>query len=82
MLKFWRNKLKSNAYKVWGIRAPDSVKDRWISLSIVLGVPCNRLILFILKDWLILNGEKLKSKEIREQFANRITEAYLAGELE
>ena len=82
MLKFWRNKLKSSTYKVWGIRAPDSVKDRWISLSLVLGVPCNRLILFILKEWLILNGEKLKSEEIRGQLANRINEAYLAGELE
>ena len=81
-MKFWRRKRKTNTYSVWGIRAPNIVRDRWIALSRIIGVPCNRLILFILKDWSIRNKDILLSGERRKKLASFITEEYLAGRLE
>ena len=81
-MRFLRNSSKSNSNIVWGIRAPESVRIRWTKLSEILGVPCNRLILFIITDWLIRNSDNLFEEEWRVELANNITKAYLAGKLD
>ena len=76
-----RRKPESKAFTVWGIRSPDSIRMRWISISRILGVPCNRLILFILKDWAIRNREVLLDEDGRKELSSRITKYYLTGGL-
>jgi len=53
-----------------------------MKLSEILGVPCNRLILFIIKDWLAWNRDILLKEEGRMELAHKITQSYLAGRLE
>ena len=66
---------------VWGIRVSENVKSRWLMLAALMRVPCNRLILFVLNDWVQQNAETLLDREARNQLANRITELYLKGDL-
>ena len=66
---------------VWGIRVPKKVKIRWLILSAVLRVPTNRLIMFILNDWVRQNTEMLVDDKARNQLADKITELYLKNEL-
>lgn len=72
-MPFKRKRVKGNAYRVWGIRAPAIVRIRWIKLSGFSGVPCNRLILLILKYWLIENQEFFLNEEARMKLADTIS---------
>jgi hypothetical protein len=47
-MKLFRRKKK---YKVWGIRVPPEIQERWTSLAEMMRVPTNRLVMFVLKDW-------------------------------
>ena len=58
---------------IWGIRAPEQVKKKWMLLAAFMRVPCNRLILFVLNDWVKANAETLLDDGARNQLANRIT---------
>jgi len=66
---------------IWGIRTPPKVKQRWLMLASLMGVPTNRLILFILKDWAQKNSELLLDEQARNKLARRIADAYLRNEL-
>ena len=66
---------------VWGIRTPISVRSRWTLLSLVMRVPTNRLILFVLNDWARQNAETLLDDQARNQLADKITQAYLNKQL-
>lgn len=81
-MRFWRKKVNPNAYIVWGIRAPAAVRTRWTNLSGILGIPCNRLILYNLKDWSIANREIILDKEGRKKLAEAVSDTYLKGVLD
>jgi hypothetical protein len=66
---------------VWGLRMPIEVRSRWKVISGLMGVPCNRLILFILKDWANKNQNLLLSEELRARLASIINKAYINGRL-
>lgn len=66
---------------VWGIRVPKKVKMRWFMLAAVMRVPCNRLIVYVLQDWLRQNADMLVDDKARNQLADRIAESYLKGNL-
>ena len=79
MRLFGKKKTKSI---VWGIRVPLHVRNRWITMSTLMRVPCNRLILFIMKDWAKRNASTLLNDRGRDRLANRIVRAYLNNELD
>jgi len=66
---------------VWGIRVPEKVKMRWLMLAAIMRVPTNRLILFVLNDWVQQNADSLTDEVARNRLANRITELYLNDKL-
>lgn len=66
---------------VWGIRVPEKVKMRWLMLAAIMRVPANRLILFVLNDWVKANADILLDDQARNRLADRITEAYLKRNL-
>jgi hypothetical protein len=66
---------------VWGIRVPEKVKMRWLTLAAFMRVPTNRLILFVLSDWAKANADTLLDNQARNQLADKITQAYLNKEL-
>ena len=66
---------------VWGIRSPETVKTRWLMLAAIMRVPANRLILFVLNDWVQKNADTLTDEVTRNRLADRITEAYLKRNL-
>ena len=68
---------KKNTHIVWGIRAPESVKKTWLRLAVLMRVPANRLILFVLQDWARQNAEVLTEDEARNKLADIISEMYL-----
>jgi len=46
-------------------------------VAALMRVPTNRLILFVLQDWVRQNSELLLDRQARNQLADRITDAYL-----
>ena len=66
---------------IWGIRAPKSVKTRWLMLAALMRVPTNRLILFVLQDWVRQNNEVLLDRQARDALAEHITELYIDNQL-
>lgn len=66
---------------VWGIRVPEKVKMRWLFLSAAMRVPTNRLILFVLQDWVRQNSDLLMNDTERNRLADHITELYLQDKL-
>jgi hypothetical protein len=82
MLDWLFKQKKAQNTIVWGIRAPDNVRQRWLMLSQVMRVPCNRLVLYALKEWSDANENTLLDQQERDRLAEKITRAYLEGELE
>ena len=78
---FSKTKREQNTI-VWGIRASDNVRKRWTMLSQVMRVPCNRLVLYALKEWSDANEDTLLDQAERDRLAEKITRAYLEGKLE
>jgi len=68
---------KQDKQIIWGIRVPEKVKIGWLILAAIMRVPCNRLVLFILQDWLRQNADMLLDDQVRNRLADRITESYL-----
>ena len=66
---------------IWGIRAPRSVKTRWTLLSLVMRVPANRLVTYVLQDWVQQNADILLNDEARNKLAEHITQLYLDNQL-
>ena len=62
---------------VWGIRVPQKTKMRWCMLAAILRVPTNRLILYVLEDWVQQNANVLTDEVGRNRLAQRITELHL-----
>ena len=78
--KLIRRKIQNKSI-IWGIRVPKSAKMRWLMLAALMRVPTNRLILFVLQDWVKQNSETLVDNQARNQLADRISEAYLNNKL-
>lgn len=62
---------------VWGIRVPRKVKIQWQILAAMMRVPTNRLILYVLQDWIQRNADVLTDEVGRNRLAQRITELHL-----
>ncbi|MBA7597493.1 hypothetical protein ES703_04496 [subsurface metagenome] len=62
---------------VWGIRVPRKVKIQWQILAAMMRVPTNRLILYVLQDWVQQNADVLTDDVSRNRLAQRITELHL-----
>ncbi len=78
--KIFRHKQRDKRV-VWGIRAPEAVRNRWTLLSILMRVPVNRLVLFVLQDWAKANADILLDDQARNRLADKITEIYLNKKL-
>ena len=66
---------------VWGIRVPNKFKMQWSMLAILMRIPTNHLIMYVLHDWVQQNAETLRDREARNQLADKISEMYLKGNL-
>ena len=67
---------------VWGIRVPLKVRIRWQVVAAILRVPTNRLILYVLQDWIKRNADVLTDDVSRNRLAQRITELHLNRKLD
>jgi hypothetical protein len=72
---------KQDKQIVWGIRVPEKVKTRWLFLSAIMRVPANRLITFVLNDWVQQNADILTDELARNRLADQITDLYLKNRL-
>ncbi len=81
--RFFRRNIHKQRDKqiIWGIRVPEKVKMRWLFMSSIMRVPCNRLILYILTDWAQANADILRDDRARNRLADKITELYLNKQL-
>ena len=66
---------------VWGIRALKSVKLRLQLLAASMRVPTNRLVVYVLQDWVRQNADVLADESSRNRLADRINQAYLKKQL-
>jgi len=67
---------------VWGIRVSRKVKIQWQILAAMMRVPTNRLILYVLQDWIQRNADVLTDDVSRNRLAQRITELHLNRKLD
>ena len=77
-----RRLIKQEKQIVWGIRVPMRVKMQWCMLAAILRVPTNRLILYVLKDWVQQNANVLTDDVSRNRLAQRIIELHLNSKLD
>ena len=66
---------------IWGLRVSKGVKERWQWLARLMGIPANRLVLYVLQDWAWQNRELIADRQARNALAGRITDAFLNNEL-
>ena len=66
---------------VWGIRVPESVRSRWTKSAKTMGIPTNRLVLFVLENWSLQYGASLRDPNKRRKLADYINLKYLKGNL-
>ena len=66
---------------VLGIRMDSKTRDSWHAIAELLGVPTNRMLLFIVKSWSTEHFEQLSSFNARESVRKIIERAYLEGKL-
>ena len=50
-------------------------------LAALMGVPTNRLIMFVLQNWLQQNGEVLLDRQARYALADHIRKLYIDNQL-
>lgn len=67
---------------VWGIRVSRKVKSQWQVLAAMMRVPTNRLILYVLQDWIQRNADVLTDDVSRNRLAQKITELHLNRKLD
>jgi len=66
---------------VLGIRMDSKTRDSWHEISRLLGVPTNRMLMFIVKSWSTEHFEQLSSFDARTKLAKIIERAYFEGKL-
>lgn len=66
---------------IWGIRVPEKVKIRWLMLAAIMRIPTNRLVIFVLQDWVKHNADVLTDDEARDRLADHIKQLYLDNKL-
>jgi len=67
---------------VWGIRVSRKVKNQWQILAAIMRVPTNRLILYVLQDWVQQNANVLTDGVGRNRLAQKITDLHLNSKLD
>ena len=66
---------------VLGIRMDSKTRDSWHEIARLLGVPTNRMLLFIVKSWSTEHFEQLSNINARERLGKIIERAYFEGKL-
>ena len=66
---------------VLGIRMDGKTRDSWHEIARLLGVPTNRMLLFIVKSWSTEHIDQLSSFDARERVRKIIERAYFNGKL-
>jgi len=66
---------------VLGIRMDSKTRDSWHEIARLLGVPTNRMLLFIVKSWSTEHFEQLSNFNARERVRKIIERAYFEGKL-
>ena len=66
---------------VLGIRMDGKTRDSWHEIARLLGVPTNRMLLFIVKSWSTEHFEQLSNFNARERVRKIIERAYFEGKL-
>ena len=67
---------------IWGIRVPPAVHNSWWIMAGLMGVPCNRLVYFVLGDWAKHNQKLLRDEKLRARLASAVNRAYFEGRFE
>ena len=62
---------------IWGIRVPKNIKEQWQLLAAIMRIPANRLVMYVLADWVRQNEGVLRDNQAREQLGERINRSYL-----
>ena len=66
---------------VLGIRMDSKTRDSWHEIASLLGVPTNRMFMFIVKSWSTEHIDQLSNFDARERVRKIIERAYLEGKL-
>ena len=66
---------------VLGIRMDSKTRDSWHEIARLLGVPTNRMLLFIVKSWSTEHIDQLSNFDARERVRKIIERAYFEGKL-
>ena len=66
---------------VLGIRMDSKTRDSWHEIARLLGVPTNRMLMFIVKSWSTEHFEQLSNFNARERVRKIIERAYFEGKL-
>jgi hypothetical protein len=66
---------------VLGIRMDSKTRDSWHEIARLLGVPTNRMLMFIVKSWSTEHIDQLSNFDARERVRKIIERAYLEGKL-
>jgi len=67
---------------IWGIRVPEKVKIRWLMLAAIMRIPANRLVRYVLQDWVQQNADILTDADARDKLADHINRLYLSDKLD
>ena len=66
---------------VLAIRMDGKTRESWHEIARLLGVPTNRMLLFIVKSWSTEHIDQLSNFDARERVRKIIERAYLEGKL-
>jgi hypothetical protein len=66
---------------VLGIRMDSKTRDSWHEIARLLGVPTNRMLLFIVKSWSTEHFEQISNFNNRERLSEIIERSYFEGKL-
>ena len=66
---------------VLGIRMDSKTRDSWHEIARLLGVPTNRMLMFIVKSWSTEHIDQLSNFDARERVRKIIERAYFEGKL-
>jgi len=78
--RLFRKKRKKTV--VWGIRVPPVIRNLWQMTAGLMGVPTNRLVYYILGDWVKHNQKLLRDEKLRARLATEVNKAYFDGRFE
>ena len=66
---------------VLGIRMDSKTRDSWHEIARLLGVPTNRMLMFIVKSWSKEHFEQISNFNNRASLGEIIERAYFEGKL-